>query len=80
MQTRVCPGDVTARILVVGHDASQTSSRRAFLSAVEASTFIVSAGPTRCGTVVLPDAEVIRVTSTIERPQDSVEEGKSRKE
>ena len=36
-----------------------TSSRTAFLDAVGATTFIVSAGPTRYGSVVLPDQEVI---------------------
>jgi competence protein ComEC len=44
---------------VVGHHGSKTSSRQAFLNAVGASTFIVSAGPTKYGTVVLPDQEVI---------------------
>ena len=54
-----CASDLAAHILVVGHHGSKTSSRTAFLDAVGASTFIVSAGPTKYSTVVLPDAEVI---------------------
>jgi hypothetical protein len=38
---------------------SRTSSRQAFLDAVGASTFVVSSGPVRYGSVVLPDADVI---------------------
>jgi competence protein ComEC len=56
-----CAADLAAKVLVVGHHGSKTSSRRAFLDAVGASTFIVSAGPTKYGSngVVLPDDEVI---------------------
>jgi hypothetical protein len=46
-------------VLVVGHHGSKTSSRQAFLDQVGASVFIVSAGPTKYGSVVLPDKEVI---------------------
>lgn len=45
--------------LVVGHHGSMTSSRRAFLDAVGASTFIISSGPHPYSSVVLPDPEVI---------------------
>jgi beta-lactamase superfamily II metal-dependent hydrolase len=54
-----CSSELPAKILVVGHHGSKTSSRRAFLDAVGASVFIVSAGPTKYGSVVLPDQVVI---------------------
>jgi competence protein ComEC len=54
-----CASDLAAHVLVVGHHGSRTSSRRAFLDAVGASVFVVSSGPVRYGSVVLPDADVI---------------------
>lgn len=54
-----CTSDLKADILVVGHHGSKTSSRKKFLDAVGAKTFIVSAGPTKYATVVLPDSEII---------------------
>lgn len=54
-----CVPDLKADVLVVGHHGSKTSSRKKFLDAVGAKTFIVSAGPTKYATVVLPDAEII---------------------
>lgn len=54
-----CVPDLKADVLVVGHHGSKTSSRKRFLDAVGAKTFIVSAGPTKYSTVVLPDAETI---------------------
>jgi len=45
--------------MIVGHHGSKTSSRRALLNAVNASLFIVSSGPTKYGSVTLPDQEVI---------------------
>jgi hypothetical protein len=51
--------ELAADILVVGHHGSRTSSRQDFLDAVGASTFVVSSGPVRYGSVVLPDADVI---------------------
>jgi beta-lactamase superfamily II metal-dependent hydrolase len=54
-----CASELSAKVLVVGHHGSKTSSRRAFLDRVGASVFIVSAGPTKYGSVVLPDQEVI---------------------
>nr|WP_315481931.1 MBL fold metallo-hydrolase [uncultured Undibacterium sp.] len=54
-----CVQDLKADILVVGHHGSKTSSRKKFLDAVGAKTFIVSAGPTKYATVVLPDQEII---------------------
>src|SRR5205823_4507262 len=50
--------DLGARVMVVGHHGSKTSSRRAFLDAVGASVFIVSSGPMKYGSVTLPDQEV----------------------
>ena len=54
-----CAADLKADVLVVGHHGSKTSSRTAFLDAVGAHLFLVSAGPTKYATVVLPDDEVI---------------------
>lgn len=54
-----CTEDLKADILVVGHHGSKTSSRKKFLDAVGAKTYIVSAGPTKYATVVLPDQEII---------------------
>jgi len=54
-----CSGALSANILIVGHHGSKSSSRTAFLDAVGASTFIVSSGPTKYGSVTLPDAEII---------------------
>jgi len=44
---------------VVGYRGSRPSCRQAFLNAVAASAFLVSSGPVRYGSVVLPDADVI---------------------
>jgi competence protein ComEC len=54
-----CAADLKADVLVVGHHGSKTSSRTGFLDAVGAHLFLVSAGPTKYATVVLPDDEVI---------------------
>ncbi|MEP7310627.1 MAG: MBL fold metallo-hydrolase [Acidobacteriota bacterium] len=54
-----CAADLAAQVLVVGHHGSETSSRQAFLNAIGAATFIVSSGPTKYGSVTLPDAVVI---------------------
>lgn len=54
-----CADELAAHILIVGHHGSMTSSRRVFLDDVGASRFIVSSGPMRYGSVVLPDQEVI---------------------
>jgi len=58
-----CAADLSARVMVVGHHGSKTSSRRAFLDAVGASVFIVSSGPMKYGSVTLPDQEVINELS-----------------
>ena len=54
-----CLQGLAADVLIVGHHASRTSSRTAFLNGVMASTFVVSSGPMKYQTVVLPDADVI---------------------
>jgi len=54
-----CSASLRSDILVAGHHGSMTSSRTAFLDAVGATQFIVSAGPTRYATVTLPDSVVI---------------------
>lgn len=54
-----CTPDLKADVLVVAHHGSKSSSRTKFLNAVGATTYIVSAGPTKYQTVVLPDAEII---------------------
>jgi beta-lactamase superfamily II metal-dependent hydrolase len=54
-----CRAQLRSDILVAGHHGSMTSSRAAFLDAVAAAHFLVSAGPTRYGSVTLPDAVVI---------------------
>jgi beta-lactamase superfamily II metal-dependent hydrolase len=54
-----CAQALRADILVAGHHGSKTSSRTAFLDAIGASQYIVSAGPTKYATVTLPDREVV---------------------
>jgi competence protein ComEC len=54
-----CLQGIAADVLIVGHHGSRTSSRTAFLDGVQASTFVVSSGPTKYQTVVLPDGDVI---------------------
>jgi competence protein ComEC len=51
--------DLKAEVLIVGHHGSKTSSRTKFLDAVVEKTFIISAGPTKYATVVLPDDEIV---------------------
>jgi beta-lactamase superfamily II metal-dependent hydrolase len=54
-----CAADLQAEVLVVGHHGSKTSSRSAFLAKVGAKLFVISAGPTKYASVVLPDQEVV---------------------
>ena len=54
-----CAAELRSDILVAGHHGSTTSSRTAFLDAVGATQYVVSAGPTRYGSVTLPDAAVV---------------------
>lgn len=54
-----CADGLRADALIVGHHGSLTSSRRAFLDAVDARVFVVSSGPHPYSGVVLPDAAVV---------------------
>ena len=54
-----CASDIQAEVLIVGHHGSKTSSRQNFVKAVGAKTFVISAGPTKYATVVLPDEEIV---------------------
>ncbi|HEY4214042.1 MAG TPA: MBL fold metallo-hydrolase [Steroidobacteraceae bacterium] len=55
-----CTQDLPADVVIVGHHGSMTSSRGAFMNAVGASIFAVSAGPKKYGSVTLPDASIIQ--------------------
>ncbi len=54
-----CASAIRSDVLVVGHHGSRTSSRSSFVNAVRARDFVISAGPTRYGSVTLPDAVVV---------------------
>jgi len=54
-----CTSELASQVMITGHHGSRTSSRRALLDAVGASVFVVSSGPTKYGTVVLPDGDTI---------------------
>jgi beta-lactamase superfamily II metal-dependent hydrolase len=53
-----CMAALKADVLVVGHHGSLTSSRKPFLDAVGASTYVISSGPHPYSKKVLPDPEV----------------------
>lgn len=50
---------IDADVLIVGHHGSLSSSRAAFLAAVTPKVSVISAGPTKYQTVVLPDPEIV---------------------
>lgn len=54
-----CSAQLHSDVLIAGHHGSRTSSRRAFLDAVQASTYVISSGPTKYNTVTLPDQIVV---------------------
>lgn len=54
-----CTSALRSDILIAGHHGSRTSSRKDFLDAVQASTYVISSGPKKYGSVVLPDAIVV---------------------
>lgn len=54
-----CTSDLKADVLVVAHHGSKTSSRIKTLNDIGAKLFVVSAGPTKYASVVLPDAEIV---------------------
>ncbi|HYG46383.1 MAG TPA: MBL fold metallo-hydrolase [Allosphingosinicella sp.] len=55
-----CAIHLRSDILVAGHHGSMTSSRSVFLDAVQASHYVVSAGPKAYSGTVLPDEVVIK--------------------
>jgi len=55
-----CVADLHAQVLIVGHHGSKTSSRSVFLNAVGANSFVISSGPTKYGSVTLPDAVIVQ--------------------
>jgi beta-lactamase superfamily II metal-dependent hydrolase len=55
-----CVSELRASVLIIGHHGSKTSSRAAFLNAVGAKQFVVSSGPMKYGSVVLPDASIVQ--------------------
>lgn len=59
-----CQQALAADILIASHHGSRTFSRKLFLDAVMASTYIISAGPTKYQTVVLPDADIVAELSS----------------
>jgi beta-lactamase superfamily II metal-dependent hydrolase len=54
-----CRTRLRSDILIAPHHGSMTSSRTAYLDAIGASQYVVSAGPTKYGSVTLPDHEVV---------------------
>jgi competence protein ComEC len=59
-----CAADIISDVLVVGHHGSLTSSRRIFLNATGATTFVISSGPARYGSVTLPDRDTVTELET----------------
>lgn len=53
--------ELDADLMQVAHHGSKTSSRLAFLQAVSPELALLSSGPRRYGTVVLPDPESDRI-------------------
>jgi competence protein ComEC len=56
---------IRAHILQVGHHGSKTSSRRAFLDAVQPRLALVSSGPRQYGKTTLPDPEVLAALDAV---------------
>jgi competence protein ComEC len=55
---REAPEALRADVLIAGHHGSKTSSRADFLAAVRPRVVVISSGPTRYGSVILPDPEI----------------------
>lgn len=53
------PQLIDADVLIAGHHGSKTSSRHKFVSAVSPQLSVISSGPTRYGSVTLPDQDVV---------------------
>jgi hypothetical protein len=47
--------ELSAYVLIAGHHGSMISSRKTFLNAVSASTYVIASGPTKYGSITLPD-------------------------
>lgn len=54
-----CSAALKSDMLVAGHHGSMSSSRIRFLDAVGAQVFVISSGPKRYGSVILPDQQVL---------------------
>jgi beta-lactamase superfamily II metal-dependent hydrolase len=54
-----CTSDLAANVLIVAHNGSRSSSRKAFLDAVASSVAVVSSGPKAYSGVKLPDDDII---------------------
>jgi competence protein ComEC len=54
-----CAAEIKADLLVAGHHGSRTSSRIAFLNAVDAKIFVIASGPFKYGPRVLPDPSIV---------------------
>jgi len=54
-----CGRQLRSDVLIAGHHGSRTSSRRGFLNAVQASTYIISSGPKKYSGITLPDQIVV---------------------
>jgi competence protein ComEC len=50
---------IRADVLIAGHHGSKSSSRKTFVDAVSPKVSVISAGPTKYQTVVLPDAVIV---------------------
>lgn len=50
---------LAADVLIAAHHGSRTSSRKTFLDGAMATTCVVSSGPTKYNSVVLPDADIL---------------------
>lgn len=59
------PADLAADILQVGHHGSLTSSRLPFLQAIKPKIALISAGPKKYASVVLPDQTVVDALTTL---------------
>jgi competence protein ComEC len=50
---------IRADVLIAGHHGSKSSSRKVFIDAVAPKVSVISSGPTKYQTVVLPDAVIV---------------------
>lgn len=57
--------ELAADVWVIPHHGSSSSSRKATISAVHPKVSVISAGPTKYGAVVLPDAAVVAALAAV---------------